>query len=229
MNVKNATVRTVWIEGGPVALAIASYGVSYGVLANQADFSILTAVAMSMLLFAGSVQLASVAMWALGVSIPTIIMSAFLLNLRDLLYGADIAADLKTKSKGWRITHSFGVSDEPYLLSKLHFAKAGSDPLYFSLITWLFYVTWVCASFVGVMVGDAVDPVQWGLDLAFPAAFTALLIPALKGKGALVTLLAAGMIAWLCERIAPGNSWTILIVGIVSPLFGMALDKEEGA
>ncbi|GAF14612.1 LOW QUALITY PROTEIN: AzlC family protein [Bacillus sp. JCM 19046] len=225
MNVKNATVRTVWIEGGPVALAIASYGVSYGVLANQADFSILTAVAMSMLLFAGSVQLASVAMWALGafqlLAHFYLICGTFFMVLTLQL--------TKQKAKGWRITHSFGVSDEPYLLSKLHFAKAGSDPLYFSLITWLFYVTWVCASFVGVMVGDAVDPVQWGLDLAFPAAFTALLIPALKGKGALVTLLAAGMIAWLCERIAPGNSWTILIVGILSPLFGMALDKEEGA
>lgn len=227
MNQTKETARTVLVEGSPVALAIASYGVSYGVLANQADFSITATVAMSMLLFAGSVQLATVAMWAVGSSIPAILITAILLNLRDLLYGADLAQDLRTMKRRWRIVHSFGVSDEPYLLSKARFAKTGADPVYFVLITWLFYLFWVVSSLIGGFVGETVDPVQWGLDLAFPAAFTALLIPALKGNGAMVTLVAGVMIAVICERIAPGNDWTILVAGMLAPIVAMSVRRRK--
>ncbi len=92
---KNSSTKAAIVDGLPIAIAIGSYGISYGVLAHQADFTILTATVMSMLIFAGSVQLVAVAMYAAGATIPAILFAAFLLNLRDFLYGMDLARDLK--------------------------------------------------------------------------------------------------------------------------------------
>ncbi|AIC93326.1 AzlC family ABC transporter permease [Shouchella lehensis] len=212
-------------DGLPIALAIASYGLSYGVLAHQADFTILTATVMSILIFAGSVQLVAVAMYATGATIPAILLAAFLLNLRDFLYGMDLARDLKKVKQPWRFFSLFGISDEPYLLAKARFNKHGTDIRYFLTTTLLFYAAWVSSSFIGVWIGDQIDPIRFGLDLAFPAAFTALLLPALTHKAAWLTVAAACTITMIAEWIAPNNGFTIILVGLLAPLAGIYTQK----
>ncbi|MED4129677.1 MULTISPECIES: AzlC family ABC transporter permease [Shouchella] len=226
---KNSSTKAAIVDGLPIAIAIGSYGISYGVLAHQADFTILTATVMSMLIFAGSVQLVAVAMYAAGATIPAILFAAFLLNLRDFLYGMDLARDLKKVKQPWRFFGIFGISDEPYLLAKARFIKYGTDIRYFLTVTFLFYAAWVSSSFIGVWVGDQIDPIRFGLDLAFPAAFTALLVPALTHKAAWLTVGTAIIITIIAEWIAPNNGFTIILVGLLAPLVGIFTQKGEQA
>nr|WP_238554442.1 AzlC family ABC transporter permease [Geomicrobium sp. JCM 19038] len=72
----------------PLALAIATYGVSYGVLAIGAGMSYFETILMSILVFSGSVQLVAVAMIASGAPFMNLVIATSLLNLRNLLYGA---------------------------------------------------------------------------------------------------------------------------------------------
>ncbi|WP_353947959.1 AzlC family ABC transporter permease [Sporolactobacillus sp. Y61] len=204
----------------PLAVAIGTYGLSFGVLAAQVKFSLLTAVAMSLLVFSGSAQLVTVAMLAGGAGMASILLTTLLLNLRNLLYGAALAECLAPAGK-WKWLISFGISDEPFVLASSRFQKTGPDPLYFVIITACFYIAWVSASFSGAFMGNQLDPQKWGLDLAFPVTFTALLIPGLKGKPVIATALAAALIATGLETLSPGNELTIILTGIFAPIAGL--------
>lgn len=214
------------MEALPLAIAIAAYGLSYGVLATQANFSLLGSLTLSMLVFSGSLQMVAVAMLTGGASLATVLFTSVLLNLRNLLYGAALAEGL-APAKKWRWLLSFGVSDEPFVLGSSRFKKYGPDPLYFGIVVGTFYIAWVISSLIGALIGNQIDPQKWGLDLAFPITFVALLIPSLKEKPLIATALAAAVIAIVLEYFMPGNEFTIIITGILAPLVGLYLKRRS--
>jgi len=226
MDEKKVIIRTGFTEALPLAIAIAAYGLSYGVLAAQANFSLAGTVAMSLLVFSGSVQMVAVAMLTTGASLASVLFTSILLNLRNLLYGAALAEGL-APAKNWKWLLAFGVSDEPFVLGVSRFAKYGPDPLYFGTITGTFYAAWALSSLMGALIGNQIDPQKWGLDLAFPITFIALIIPSLKGKPVIATALTAVVIASGLEYLMPGNEFTIIITGILSPLAGLYLKRRS--
>ncbi|OEH93014.1 branched-chain amino acid ABC transporter permease [Bacillus solimangrovi] len=209
----------------PLALAIATYGLSYGVLATQANLSLVVSVVFSILVFSGSLQLVTVAMLSTGASVASIVIASMLLNLRNLLYGAALAEGLST-AKRWRWLLAFGVSDEPFVLGSTRFKKFGPDPLYFGVVTVTFYIAWILSSFIGALIGNQIDPQKWGLDLAFPITFVALLIPSLIDKPIITTALTAALIAIGFEYMMPGNEFTIIVTGVLAPLIGLYLQRR---
>lgn len=231
MEQRKKTIRIGFTEALPLAIAIAAYGFSYGVLANQANFSFISAVAMSLLVFSGSVQMVTIAMVSTGAGLASILFTTFLLNLRNLLYGAALAKGIAPAGK-WRWLLSFGVTDEPFVLGSLRFKKHGPDPLYFGIVVATFYVAWFLSTLTGALIGGQVDPVKWGLDLAFPITFVALLIPLVVSRPAIATALTAAVVVLGMEYLAPGNDFTIITAGIFSPFVGLYLkrraDQENG-
>lgn len=226
MNKETGTIKTGFMEALPLAIAISAYGLSYGVLATQANFSVMETVAMSLLVFSGSVQMVAVAMLTAGSSLNSVLFTSVLLNLRNLLYGAALAEGLAPANK-WRWLLSFGVSDEPFVLGSSRFKEYGPDPLYFGIITATFYVSWAISSLIGALIGNQVDPLKWGLDLAFPLTFIALLIPVLKEKPVIITALTAVVITFYLEYLMPGNEFTIIITGVLSPLLGLYFKRRS--
>ena len=213
-------IKTAFFEALPLAIAIATYGISYGVLATQAKLAIPVTVLMSVLVFSGSVQMVVVAMLSVGASLVSILFTTVLLNLRNLLYGAALAEGI-LPAKKWRWLLAYGVSDEPFVLGSARFKKYGPDPLYFGVITGTFYLAWVLSTLIGTLIGNQVDPQKWGLDLAFPITFVALLIPSLKGKPIVATALTATAIGIGLEYFIPGNEFTIIVAGVLAPLVGL--------
>jgi 4-azaleucine resistance transporter AzlC len=221
------TIKIGFTEALPLAIAIATYGLSYGVLATQANLSLTSTVAMSLLVFSGSVQMVTVAMLATGATLTSVLFTSVLLNLRNLLYGAALAEGLAPAKKKWRWLLSFGVSDEPFVLGSARFKKYGPDPLYFGIVAGTFYLAWIISSYIGAFIGDQIDPLKWGLDLAFPITFVALLIPSLKKKPIIATALTATIIASGLEYFIPGNELTIIVTGVLSPLVGLYLVRRS--
>jgi 4-azaleucine resistance transporter AzlC len=226
MDHRKGTLKAACLEALPLAIAIAAYGLSYGVMAVQAGFSFLTAVAMSVFVFSGSAQLVAVAMAAGGAGMISILLTVVLLNLRNLLYGAALAEGLTPAGK-WKALLAFGISDEPFVLASSHFKRFGPDPVYFSVVTGMFYIAWILAGYFGALMGSQLDPQKWGLDLAFPVTFAALLVPGLKGKPVIATALAAAVIAISMDYFAPGNQLTIITTGLLAPLVGLWLHGRQ--
>lgn len=222
------TIKAAVIESFPLALAIATYGVSYGMLGVSANLKLIEIMLMSVFVFSGSVQLIVVAMLMAGSSISSILLTVLLLNLRNLLYGASLASGLSGAGK-WRHLLAFGVSDEPFVLGQARFLKVGPDPLYYGVITLVFYVAWQAASFIGAILGNQLDPALWGLDLAFPMTFIALLMPSLRGKPILVTAFSAIVISAFMINYNPQNQLVVVIVGLIAPLIGVLCTGGEAS
>ncbi|MEN1968663.1 AzlC family ABC transporter permease [Lentibacillus sp. N15] len=229
MDENKQSIRTGFIEAVPLALAIATYGLSYGILTTQVDLSPAAALLMSLFVFSGSVQLVTVAMLAGGATITSIFLTSALLNSRNLLYGAALAEGLTPAPKKWRRFLAFGVSDEAFVLTSARFQKHGPDPLYFGVVAGTFYVAWLVSSYIGAFIGTQVDPLKWGLDLAFPVTFVALLIPSLKGKPVIATALSAIVIATVLMYVLPGNELTIIITGVLAPFVGLFVGKAAAS
>lgn len=227
MFTKQQTVRTALLEALPLALAIAAYGLSYGVLATQAHWSLWSTILMSLLVFSGSVQLVIVAMFISGAALPSMLITAILLNLRNLLYGAALADNLAPASRKYRWLLAFGVSDESFVLGNIRYQKYGADPLYFGVVAGTFYSAWVVASYIGAYLGDLIDPVRWGLDLAFPITFVALLIPALTQKPIIATAITALGMASLLHHMMPNSEFNLILTGIIAPLVGLYIARRS--
>mgnify|MGYP000911238330 CR=1 FL=1 len=227
MNDRKESIKAALIQAFPIAISIAATGLSYGVLATQANLSLLEILGMSLLIFSGSVQFITVAMLSAGGSLLSILITTVLFNLRNILYGVALSKGL-APAKKWRWLLYGGISDEPYVLSSARFKKVGPDPLFFGVVIGTFYIALNSSVLIGALIGNQVDPQKWGLDLAFTVTFAALLMPNLKGKPALATAVAALIIAFSLEYFLPGNEFTIVITGILAPFVGLYLQRGPG-
>ncbi|SDX41354.1 4-azaleucine resistance probable transporter AzlC [Marininema mesophilum] len=221
MATQKKIIKSGFVESFPLAIAIAIKGLSFGVLATQAKFSLVEILAMSIFIFSGSVQMVTVAMVAGGASLTSVLLTATLLNLRNILYGASLAEGL-SPAKKWRWLLSMGVSDEPFVLGSARFNKYGPDPLYFGVVAGCFYLAWIMSSLTGSLIGTGIaKPEEWGLDLAFPITFVALLIPGIKEKPVVATAIIAAIMVIGLEYLIPDNQFSIIIAGFLAPFVGI--------
>ena len=73
---------------------------------------------------------------------------------------------------------------------------------------------WNLATFAGYLLGATIpDPTRLGVDLIFPLAFVALLVPLVRTRVELVVAVASGALAYTLARSLPGGL-PILATGI---------------
>jgi predicted branched-subunit amino acid permease len=188
-----------------LALAVAAYGLSFGVLCGQAGLSVAQAAGFSTVVFAGSSQLAAVGVLAAGGSVASAVVGGLLLNLRTLGFGIAISPVLGG-SVGSRLLASQLMIDESAGLG-----LAEEDPDRARQAFWAggiaVFVLWNAATLLGATLagamGDHLGTI--GLDAAFPAAFLALLAPRLRdGWGRATAVLGAGIAVALVPFARPG-------------------------
>ena len=173
--------REILVAALPIALSAVVFGVSFGVLAVAARVPGWAAALMSVLVFAGSAQFAALGVITSGGGVLTAIVAGALLNLRYVATGIASAASLP----GGRLLRPFAaqlVIDESYAMA-VGAGEAGRPERRTLIITGLcMWVAWVGGTILGVLLGPVLgDPRRLGLDAAFPALFTALLWPMLRG------------------------------------------------
>lgn len=186
-----------------VALAIAGYGVAFGVLARDAGLAAPTVLAMSALAYSGGAQAAFVA--TLVAATPSAaVTAALLVNLRLALYGAMASRILSTSTTPRRLVGLHLATDETIALSSMAARQDRVWTYWASGLT--FFVVWTPSTLAGVAVGDVVtDPAALGLDVAFPAVFVALLYPLLKRRRALIAAVAAALTTAVATPLAPAG------------------------
>ncbi|MGE4554365.1 MAG: AzlC family ABC transporter permease, partial [Desulfovibrionaceae bacterium] len=167
----------------PVVLGFVPVGFAYGVLASKAGLSACNVVAMSVIVFAGSAQLASVALFALGAPALAVVAATFVINLRHLLMSAALAPFLRSWP-AWRVAAmTFQLTDETFALHAVRFPR-GNYPLgELFTINVTAQTAWVAGTVLGLAAsGMLADVRPLGLDFALPAMFAALLAFQLKDR-----------------------------------------------
>ena len=213
-----AFARGFWILA-PLWLGVVPFGLAYAVTARSAGLSLLETQALSALVFAGSAQLSAVGLFAAGAAGLEIVLTTLLLNVRHVLYGLSLGRELSLTDRQ-RPVAAFFLTDEAFGVV----SAARERSFVFLLGAELsLFMMWNLATFGGFLLGAAIpDPERLGVDLIFPLAFLALLVPLVRTRVELIVALAAGALAFGLARVLSGGL-PILLTGVGGSLLGAAL------
>lgn len=226
-----AAVRAGFRACAPVSLGVGVYGVLYGLLARQKGLSWVEAQSMSLFVFAGASQLIALDLWSRDLPVFSLIATTFIVNLRHVLMGAALSPQLLRLSALRAFGSLFFMTDESWAVTLARYAEdrrkaAVSDGAYLIGAGLSVYVFWNVSTALGhVLVRGLDDPARYGLDFAFTAVFTALLVGMRPKKADVLPLAVATCAALLTARVCPGK-WYILAGAVAG---GLASASAPGA
>ncbi len=204
----------------PVAIGVFTYGLVFGVLARQAGLSLIEALLMSSLVFAGASQFTALGLWVAPLPILTIIITTLVVNLRHVLMGAALRPWFSQLNLWQKYISLHFLSDESWALTMNQFAKGKRNGAFMLGSGLALGLGWVGATGVGGTLGSVLqDPARWGLDFAFVAIFIALLVGLWKGKQDILPWVVAALVAIGAAQLLPGK-WYILLGGLAGSLVG---------
>jgi 4-azaleucine resistance transporter AzlC len=221
----NAAERRAFLQGFrammPLWAGVIPFGAAYAVTARAAGLSLLDTQLMSLLVFAGGAQVSAAGLVAAGAGPWTLVATTFLINVRHVLYGLALGAT--TPLRGWRrVLAAHLLTDEAFGVHVGH--GRGRPPFLLGAGLSLFLV-WNAATLVGSLFAHQVpDPDAIGLDLVFPLAFLALLLPLLVGPVAVVVAVLSGAVAWAVAPFA-GFGVAVLVAGVAGATLGAAMTR----
>lgn len=156
----------------PVALGIGAWGLMTGVAMVKSGMSVFESVAMTLLVYAGSSQLASIPLIVAGAPAWVVLATGFCVNLRFVVFSLHLRPYLMHLPRWRRMTHGYLTADMSYAMFTGHFPeppttdaqRTGQE----AYLTGGYFVTW-CAwmgmSLLGVALGNLI-PQSWGLGFA---------------------------------------------------------------
>jgi 4-azaleucine resistance transporter AzlC len=187
----------------PLALAAASFGAAFGVLAETASMGVLAPIVMSATTFAGAAQFAAASVLDEGGAVVAAVAAAVLLNARYGAISLAVAPDFRG-SRLRRFLESQLIVDESWAVAQVGGGRIDRRVLVGAGL--VLFPFWVVGTAIGVLFGDVLgDPERFGLDAAFPALFLALLATQLVSRAAVLAALAGGFIAFVLIPVAPAG------------------------
>ena len=201
----------------PILLGTSPFGMIYGVIAIEAGLPVPVAIAMSMIVFAGSAQFIAAQLVAGGTPALVIVLTTFVVNLRHALYSASIAPYVRHLSQKWKYLVAFLLTDEAYAVAITHYEAESDPPAAQTARHWYtlgaeltLWVSWQISTLIGIVLGAQV-PASWGLDFTLALTFIALLIPTLRDHPTIAAAALASLTA-LAAHDLPYNLGLILAV-----------------
>jgi 4-azaleucine resistance transporter AzlC len=219
-----AVPRRILTDGLAIVLSLFAFGVVFGLAARQADFSLLEALAMSLIAYSGAAQFAAVGLVAAGVPWLSILILTALLNARHVLYSASLAPWFSGTSRPRRAAAAHFLTDEVFALTMPGVRALGRlDVRSYALAAVLTMTPWVMATVVGYAGGQLLpDPRALGLDIVFPAAMAGLAVALVTERRSLVAAVAGGSIG-LAIALTVQPSVGVIAGGLLGPLVAMVI------
>ena len=217
----------------PLIVGAVPFGILYGVVCLTAGMPWWAAQAMSAFVFAGSAQFIAAGLVGQGTPFPFIVLTTFIVNLRHALYGASVAPYLRGLPATWRAFLAFGMTDESYATTIVHYrdetrGDVAAKHWYFLGANVAMYVCWQFDTALGYWIGAALgDPLALGLDFVLPVVFIAILVPQLKSRSTILSALVAGAVAVLAAGLPNKLGLLIAIAaGIFAGILSFRAERE---
>ena len=203
-------------------------GTGFGILLRNAGYGVLWAAAMSLLIYAGSMQYVGVSLLTGGASVLTTLLTTFMVNARHLFYSISMVDTYKDAGK-YKLYMIFALTDETYSILCDGKAPEGADPNLYRFLVSLFNQSyWVAGSVIGSLLGSVLPFSTAGIEFSMTALFIASFteqwlttrdhIPALTGL--LSTL--------LCLVIFGKDRFLIPAMLLITLVLTLLRRREEG-
>jgi len=211
----------------PLAVAVIPWGVLCGSLAIKIGLSPIQAQLMSLLVFAGAAQLASLTLMGGAGALVSIFSSTFVISSRHLLYSAVFREHVRQSSFATRCCTAFFLTDEMFAVTCAYLKKNKSyNHLYAISAGIVFYLVWNASTFIGIAAGQFIPNIEnLGLEFAIAATFIAIVIPSIKSFSTLMSVLASGVSVSILSLMESEHALLIAtIIGMATGYFTSGKD-----
>ena len=197
------TARKAFLKSLPVMGGYVVLGMGFGILAHNAGYGVPWVLAMSLLMYAGSMQYVGISLLQGGASVLITAVTTVMVNARHLFYSISMIGRYKDAGR-YKPYLIFALTDETYSLLCDGKAPEGTDPgLFFFLVSLFNQTWWVTGSLAGALLGGVLPFSTAGIEFSMTALFIASFteqwitmkdhLPALTGlAGTLACLLVFG-------------------------------------
>lgn len=188
MNAVSAERRAAFHAGQRAILpslpGSAAWGMISGVAMVKGGLAVPWAIMMSLLVYAGSAQLAALPLIAAGAPLWVIWATAFCMNLRFVIFSAHWRKYFGHLPRAQRLALTFFAADLNYVLFLKRYPEPtpapGQIPYFLGSVAWS-WLSWEGPSLLGIALADRV-PTDWGLGFAGVLALLGLGYSALVGR-----------------------------------------------
>jgi predicted branched-subunit amino acid permease len=201
----------------PALVATGTWGLVTGVAMVKIGLSQIEALGMTLLVFAGSAQLAALPLIAADAPVWVVLLTATVVNLRFVIFSAGLYPYFARYTLGRRLLLGYLTSDVGFAICLQRWTAAraqadlqsvpdvggDSDDLAATRRVWFFlgiaggnWLSWQTMSILGIFLAGQV-PGAWGLEFAAILALIALTVPMVAGTPSIIGALVAGAVAVL--------------------------------
>jgi 4-azaleucine resistance transporter AzlC len=212
-------------DGWPLLITPFLIGVPFGVLAREAGLDPLQASAMSLLVFAGAAQFASLELFRSGAAPIAIVAAALLINLRHLLMAAALRPHFGDRPLVQRLGLAYVLTDEAFAMGARWYREGGRGVAYYAAFGVALWACWSTGTLIGAVTGPAMpDPRTFGMDYAITAVFIAIVVLGVRERRDIVIALAAALTAGVLRGAGLGVV-AVAIAGALAPLVARARER----
>ena len=215
-----------WSDMVGTALGIAAWGLLTGIAMAKSDLPMPLAVLMSLIVFAGSAQLAALPLLTSGAPLWVIWATAFCVNLRFIIFSAGWRQYFAPLPRAQRLRIAYFAADLNFALFMRRFPQpvpvSESVPYFWGGVA-LNWLAWQIPSLIGLLVGDRI-PTQWGLGFAGTMALLALSFSLLQDRATCVAAGVAGAAA--VAAYALPLKLNILVAIAAAVAIGLVIDHS---
>ncbi len=182
---------------GKFVFPLFTWGLVTGVAMAKLPLSLTQIVAMSLVVFAGSAQLAVIPLITGGFPLWTIFLTAAIVNIRFVIFSAAIQPHFKQYPIWGRAILGYLNGDISQVLFMKRFPEVKSDPMslpFYLGMSAVNLVVWHGSSLIGIYFASFV-PNDWGLSFAGNLALVAVVIPLLDRRSSWLAGSAASVVA----------------------------------
>ena len=228
MESNKRTIRQAFYKSIPVLAGYVVLGIGFGILMRDAGYGVLWTAAMSLFIYAGSLQYVGVGLLAGGASVLTTAITSLMVNARHLFYSISMIEKYRDAGK-YKPYMIFALTDETYSLLCDGMTPSGVEPNQYRFLVSLFNNSyWVAGSIIGSLLG-AVLPfstkgIEFSMTALFVAAFTEQWLTTKDHVPALTGLICT----LLCLVVFGKNNFLIPAMLLITLVLTLLRGREEG-
>jgi len=229
--------RNAWAAGlsavAPALVALAVWGLVTGVATVKSGLTQWQAIGMSLLMFAGTAQLAALPLIVADAPLWVVLLTAAVVNLRFVIFSAGLYPYFRHLPLGRRLALGYVTGDVSFAISVSRWSLQGRPGEGSTERTWFYlgvcsgtWVTWQISSIAGILVGSGI-PGHWGLDFVAILALVALVLPMIVGAPMIAGALVAGTVAVLAAAAPLKLGLVVAVVAGIGAALLVDLAQER--
>lgn len=223
-------LKAAFLKTLPVMAGYMVLGFGFGIITMEAGYGFITALLMSVLIYAGSMQYVLVSLLTGGASLISCAVTTLMVNARHLFYGVSMVE--RYKGAGAKKPYMiFALTDETYsLVCRSECPKDVDFHLFSLVVSAMNHLYWITGTILGALAGTLISINFAGVDFAMTALFITVFVEQWKSTKNHIPALTGVFASGICLIIFGADNFLIpsmLMISLALSFGRKYIDRKE--